>query len=965
MAYGRALIILSLQFKFLLILLCGDIELCPGPNNNKGIHIAHQNVRGLFTKRDIIADFLNQNNVNIFGITETLLTTTLLSSFVFVDGYNFERLDRKGKGGGTAVYIKENINYTRREDLENDNVEGIWLEVYVKHSKSFIVGIIYRPPSSSKHISKNFDKTFLNTIKKINREKKETLILGDFNCNYLDNKDCTNFKEQLSLNGLVQLIKEATRTTNISQTLIDLLLSNKPEHLCDIEVIPSAISDHDIIRCRRKIGNYKHESETITCRNYKKYDASLVKEQLTSESWNFVYDKTDPNSAWDNLKTYLKNVLNQHAPKLEKKIKGKISPWITSEIKAEMNKRDSLLRKFRKSRSETDHENFKCQRNTVNKLVKKAKSQYHQDQLNECANEPKDFWKSLKSIFPVKGKEKLVKSFHINNELTHDSKEIASGFNTFFANVASVVKSKAILLRDFVWKQPTKRDQKTYNTFRLKLVSTTDVYKLLRKLQKKKAGGMDDLPPRFLKDIAPCLAEPLAYLINLTFTTGIIPDDWKTGKITPVFKSGSKSNMDNYRPITVLPACAKIFEQCLSTQMTDYLENHNLLSNFQFGFRRKRNTELAATLFMDSIRKNMEKGQMTGAVFIDLSKAFDTLGHAHIIECLPSYGIYGLEREILINYLFNRKQIVSHNRSISSYQPVFCGVPQGSVLGPLLFLLAFNDIGGVLKHSKIVLYADDTVIYTTAKSQQEIENNLTEDFGRVANWMQENDLVTNMKKGKTECMLFGTKQRTKNATINIKYRYNSLSNTKSYKYLGIKLDQSLSLTEHFTSTFKKASGRMYLLKRIRPYLTRQAALAIHRTLIVSMFNYCSILTLNLTTTQHQRISSFERRANELIFGSSPEKIPKIVSLAKLRMCNLVFDCLNGNVCSNFVNYFELMKNQTRNNNKLIRLPAIRLESSRKSFYFNGAKSFNDLPINLREIESRSQFRSKLNEYFKN
>ena len=212
----------------------------------------------------------------------------------------------------------------------------------------------------------------------------------------------------------------------------------------------------------------------------------------------------------------------------------------------------------------------------MNNLVKKAKNQYLQNQLNECANEPKNFWKTLKSIFPTNGKEKLVKTFYINDKLTHDPSSIANGFNTFFANVASTVKSKSILLKNFIWAQPTKRTPKTYNTFRLKSVSTTDVYKLLRKLQKKKAGGTDDLPPRFLKDITPCLAEPLAYLINLTFKTGNIPDDWKTGKITPVFKPGSKSNIDNNRHISVLQACSKIFEQCLCKQMTDYLEYYNL-----------------------------------------------------------------------------------------------------------------------------------------------------------------------------------------------------------------------------------------------------------------------------------------------------------------------------------------------------------------------------------------------------
>ena len=173
MAFGRAPAILSLKFCFLLILLCGNIELCPGPNNNKGIHVAHQNVRGLFSKKDAVADFINQNNINIFGITETLLTTTLLSSFVFVDGYNFERRNRDGKGGSTAVYIKENIDYTRREDLENVAVEGIRLEVFIKHSETVYCWDYYTSPPCSKYISKNFDITFLNTLSKINHEIKK------------------------------------------------------------------------------------------------------------------------------------------------------------------------------------------------------------------------------------------------------------------------------------------------------------------------------------------------------------------------------------------------------------------------------------------------------------------------------------------------------------------------------------------------------------------------------------------------------------------------------------------------------------------------------------------------------------------------------------------------------------------------------------------------------------------------
>lgn len=940
--------------SLLLLLVCFLLQF--GFIDSLSFNIAHQNVCGLFTKKDFLVDFLNTNNVNLFGVTETLLNGSLLTSFLGIDGYSFERKDRDGKGGGVGVYIKNGTDYTRRLDLETKQVEGIWLEIKIKKSKSFIIGIIYRPPKNSKHISKNFDEIFLNTISKISNENKELLITGDFNCNYLNKKQCTDFKDDLKLTGLVQLIKEPTRTNDSSQTLIDLLFSNKPEHLTEIKVTPSAISDHDIIGCKRKINNYKVKPETIFCRDYKNYDPLIVKQYLSNESWDFVYHQIDPNEMWKAFKCYLQKVLNSHAPLIEKRIKGKISPWLNDEIKTEMNKRDSLLRKYRKSLNILDHENFKKQRNKVNNLVKKAKSQYHQKELNESASNPEKFWKKIKSIFPVKNKESCSKSFLVNDNLTSDPDTIANGFCSFFTNIANKIKSKAIMLKDFVWSKPNKRLPKTYNTFHIKPVTTSEVNILLRKLHKNKSCGIDELPPRFLKDIAPVIAEPLTHIINVSFKTGIIPTDWKTSKITPVFKSGSKQSMDNYRPISILPICSKIFEKCFCRQLTDYLENLNLLSNFQFGFRKKRNTELAATLFMDSIRRNMDRGELTGSIFIDLSKAFDSLSHAQIIECLPSYGIVGNEMDLITNYLFNRKQQVAFNKSLSQTMPIFCGVPQGSVLGPLLFLLAFNDIGDVLKNSKIILYADDTVIYTTGKTLEEVEIKLQEDFERITKWMKMNDLTINLKKGKTECMLFGTTRKTKDLSLQIVCQHNTLSFTNTYKYLGIILDQSLSLADHFQATYKKASGRLYLLYKIRPYLTQQASLSIYQTMIVPLFTYCSILTLQLNETRSRKILSFEKRAKFLIYGKDSSKdIPKIKTIANKRTCSLVYDCLKNNVCQNFENYFELLNNNTRNNGKLLRLPRIKLESSRKSFYYNGAKAYNELPLIIRKAESKNEF----------
>ena len=322
----------------------------------------------------------------------------------------------------------------------------------------------------------------------------------------------------------------------------------------------------------------------------------------------------------------------------------------------------------------------------------------------------------------------------------------------------------------------------------------------MKTLKRNKSCGIDDIPPSYLKDTAVNISKPLAYIINLCLLNGEIPHVFKTAKITPVFKKGNKYELDNYRPISVLPICAKILERCVHSQLMDHLETHKLFSKHQFGFRSKRSTEVAATLFIDSIRRSADEGMMTGAIFIDLSKAFDTLSHSQIISNLSRYGVYDKEKEFFTNYLFNRTQHVSFQNTLSNADAVTCGVPQGSILGPLLFLLSFDGVADVIKDCNIMMYADDTVLFTSAKDHEKIQYKLSADFHRVCDWMEANELIINLKPGKTECMIFGTSQKIKNKVLKVKYRQNEISLTTSYKYLGILLDQSLTHTsfEDFT-----------------------------------------------------------------------------------------------------------------------------------------------------------------------
>ena len=474
----------------------------------------------------------------------------------------------------------------------------------------------------------------------------------------------------------------------------------------------------------------------------------------------------------------------------------------------------------------------------------------------------------------------------------------------------------------------------------------------------------------YLSSTSP-FAPTLAFIINLSFRSGMFPNDWKTAKVVPLHKSGPSDTFGNYRPISILPIVSKIIEKIVHNRLIAFLNKHDLLSKSQFGFRAKRSTELAVTLLCDQIRRNADNKMLTGCIFIDLSKAFDTLSHAKLLLKLSAYGIANTELEWFTDYLFNRKQIVNYNNVSSDAEYVTCGVPQGSILGPLLFIIFANDVADYVQYSEIIKYADDTVLYVAGKSIEIIESYFSSDLNGLATWLEENELILNLNKGKTEVMLCGTGKRlsTIERPLNVMYKQSCINITTTYKYLGVNIDPSLTLNDYFNNCYKKATGRLHLLNRLRSQLDIKAATAIYQSLIVPVMTYCSLLTIFATNTQINRLRSFDNRARKIICRDAdvPNSItlPSIESIKKRHACMFVRKCISNDTCENFCNYFEVLNHekQTRNKNCSIRLPPVRTEFARKSVYFSAAKLFNALPADIRQLDSTGKFKNGLKSHF--
>ena len=272
------------------------------------------------------------------------------------------------------------------------------------------------------------------------------------------------------------------------------------------------------------------------------------------------------------------------------------------------------------------------------------------------------------------------------------------------------------------------------------------VLKQLKCLKLKKATSLDGLPARLLKDSAVVIADCVAHLVNLFIKSGTVPIEWKQAKVVPLFKSRNEDDLDNCRPISILPILSKILEKAVFHQLHRYLSENSLLSPYQSGFRANHSTQLAITFFTDKTRGHMDKGLLTGVVFIDLKKAFDTVPHDGLLNKLFRYGIQDQPLSWFESYLTDRTQSVSIENHLSSAANISSGVPQGSVLRPLLFIIYINDLPLAVGLTSVMLYADDTVIFSAASSIDQLQLNLSLDLNVVSNWLTANGLFLNLKK---------------------------------------------------------------------------------------------------------------------------------------------------------------------------------------------------------------------------
>ena len=922
-------------------------------------------------KLDEIKCLLASVNIDILGLCETFLHDGISDEDLHIQNYYIIRKDRNNrKGGGILIYIKDNIPVQQRHDLNVTLLESIWIELTFPKSHSFLLNFVYRPPDSTHDWISEYENQFKNAI---TCSSQEYHIMGDFNINFFaDKKSCSNSRwySFIMSNGLSQLVTQPTRISKTSSTIIDHLYSSRPDRVTEVFVSSYSISDHFPVCFTRRIHSklYKNTHTTISYRQFKKISAHKFKSDLLMSNVEVTETMNNPNSALNHLISIVKETLNLNAPLKSKRIKSQTLPgWFTEEIRSAIRTRDTLKRA-----NNIDH--YKRQRNYVIHIIRKSKRQFYNKSVMENKS-TKFLWNTLNSL--TKSQTFLTIPNRIKNgdEYIDDTNTILEAFNTHFTNISDII-------------QKTKFDPDNYRTFETYLnnkinsdffiidfITPFDVQRIIEKLDISKAAGLDNIGPNILKLCGNIIIGPIASIINNSIACGVFPDQLKDAYIIPLHKGSEKDDLNNYRPISILPTLSKIFERHIANRLKAFLEKHQLIHNYQSGFRQHHSCQSSLIRLVDSWFKDIDSGRFVGSVFLDLRKAFDLVDHEILLEKLRMYHFSKKALALMRSYLLNRRQCVKVGSNKSSFQEVKSGVPQGSILGPLLFLIYINDIPFYLQTSTIDLYADDSTLHSSGYNIFEIQQSLQSDLDILSTWCSRNNM--SIHPDKTKCMIISNiKRPVLNSSLSLHVNNITLEQVNKHSVLGVIIDNNLRWNSHIDHVCHKLNSKLNLLKRINYFLNINTKKLFYNSYILSTMDYCCPIWCRGIVANTKRISIIQKKAAKIILHKpliTPSR-PLFIELGWLSFENrckfLTATIVHRFSTNKMPTYFHDIIVFTHNctyslrsttHNDIVPFP-FKSNFGKRTFSFYAREVWNSIPVNIRCISNTDTFKGNYKKY---
>ena len=947
--------------------------------------ILHINTRSLTKNIERLEELicLMKYQPDVIAISETKLNDKSNLNLVQLPGYQFVHDNSMTQAGGVALYVKTRLHFNVRHNILFHAVEyeSVWIEIINKTTKlkNIILGVLYRHPQNS---IPDFTDKFSDLLDTISTENKDIYVTGDFNIDTLKMdsiEHISDYFDMLSSYSCSNAIKSPTRITANSKTSIDHFYYNDPSKTIITSTVLSDISDHFPLLITIKNSNVSEKQESFFTRNYTTINNhALVADtsvMLSNLKKSYISDNSyDTNKKFELFTQGLKIILDKHAPlkklsRKESRLKSK--PWITVGIQKSIKTRNRLWKDLCrcKFKDKELHDHYKKFRNRLTHIKEKSKQNHYQKLLQESKGDSRKTWEIINKIIKKGKKSSNLPSKLEKNGITLTSKqEILNGLNAHFATIGKQNCTGNIDLNK-ISQTITKQQQ---NSIVLQETTEAEVSAIISGLNSKKASGADELSITLLKKLNSLISPILSSLINESFKTGTYPDCLKIAKVIAIYKGGTKSCPGNYRPISLLSNINKIIEKIIYSRLISFFETYNIINMSQFGFRQGYSTTMAVAEFYEDILESYDKGKATCAVLLDLSKAFDSVNREILLFKLHKYGIRGNAWNLLHSYLNSREQFVFSNNDISSNAKVDVGVPQGSVLGPLLFLIHINDLSNST-NMKVLNFADDTLLYIHFDSPRNIGNVINSELENVSQWLNDNQLQVNCSK--TKYLVFSPNSPKFESLSNLKLYVGinkEIERVSQYKYLGLIIDDQLTWNPHIKYIKGKLSQSLGLLYRTRKYLDRRSLILILHSLFISHLQYgilcwgrCSKTSMDpLLISMNKAIKCINfkdprLREKETLKLFHKDKILQVNDMFKLELAKFMYKYYNRLLPANFNRYFTSVDSihnyNTRASGKNYFVPRKDKTKGLSCLSYRGAKLWSEVPVVIKDNLSLPSF----------
>ncbi|CAK1578767.1 unnamed protein product [Parnassius mnemosyne] len=900
--------------------------------------------------------FLNSNSINILCITEHWLKE-YNSIFNFSNHQVVSSFNRDTKlRGGSLILANKSLSCKERKDIVSLSVERT-VEMACVELEHLIVVSVYRPPCSSYD---TFEKIMEEVLVKLNKQNKSLVVCGDFNINLLETssisiKFCSLFKSY----NLNNLFFEATRIAGCSATCIDNIFTGVVP--INKSIIQKLSSDHcgqlvSLPYMHKKQVNEKIVFVPINAKRLERFRSNMLK-ILPSLSY-----KNNADYLYRELFTFINNEFNKTftSKTFSRNSRKAFNEWATVGIYKSRRRLYDLYHERSYNLSDAFKEYVKNYSKMFKRVCSTAKSLHISNKIKAAKNKIKMTWSIINS---ETGNEKPRNSNYqlkINNELTKSNQEVAAVFEKYFTDVP-ILTTESLNASPTVAESLLKQNVNTcLKEFRFEKVLPHNIVKYFKTIDVKKTADLWGISVTVITSIIDLIAPHLAIIFNTCIDSGVFPDLMKYSKVIPLFKSGSTLDPANYRPISVLPTLSKIFEKIILDQLLIFFNTNKLLHKNQFGFTRGRSTSDAGVELMKYIFNAWENSQDALGIFCDLSKAFDCVHHDTLIRKLQHYGVKNLALKLITSYLSNRTQKVVINGKCSSGSVVSMGVPQGSILGPFLFLIYINDLPYLVgDNHDIVLFADDTSLIFKLKRQSIKYDDVNNALSKLVHWFNANNLLLNGNK--TKCIKF-TIPNVKHSKTNVLLNGEELSLVDTTVFLGITIDAKLQWGPHISKLASRLSSAAYAVRKIRSLTDVETARLVYFSYFHSVMSYGILLWGNATDIE--AIFVLQKRAVRAIYNLNCKESLR-EKFKEINILTLASQYIYENVMYVHKNINSFNKNKdvhtlnTRNKHKLV-MPLTRLHRISNSFMGQCIHFYNRIPEHVQSL-SINKFKSFIKE----